>query len=177
MLARPNAPLRERRVPRGVRRGLNVGVIAAAVLAVGGCGGTSKSGFVAKAESLCQTAQSQATPLIGILSKAANGGLNPGKARRLAPTVQSLYAVGAQLMHGLHALSEPSGDRATIHTFLADGDSVVSALGIGSQSMVQGNVKAVENELSNFVPTMHKTKVAAVAYGMDICGATLSPLG
>jgi hypothetical protein len=168
---------------RGVRRAnLITAVAISCLLALAGCGGgggLSKSQYIAKADPICQAAQTQTAPLIEQLTVAGaslvSGGT--GSARRLATVVQRLHAVAAGSLAQLRALRQPSGDHAAIERFLTPLASLVDAIGQAAIALGSGQAPQALALLQRVQPIAQQVTSAAETYGLRQCGSVVSPLG
>ncbi len=149
------------------------------MLLIGGCGGTSgpsKSHYIAEADRVCQSVQTQAAPLIRRLTSAA-GSLTAAQARQLAGVVQQLHSVGAQYISQLQALEQPSGDHKAIEKFLQPSKQTIAAIGQAGNALSNGQPTQALAVLQQAQPLAQQANTAAQAYGFKQCGSVIPVSG
>jgi hypothetical protein len=168
---------------RGVRRArLITAVAVSGLLALAGCGGgggPSKSQYIARADAICQAAQSQTAPLIQQITAAGASLVSGGapSARRLATAVQRLHDVAAGSLAQLRALRQPSGDHGAIERFLTPLASVVDAIGQAATALGSGQAPQALALLQQVQPVAQQVASAAQVYGLRQCGSVVLALG
>jgi hypothetical protein len=166
-----------------VRRATPITAIAVsgllAVASCGGGGGPGKAQYIAKADAICQGAQTRTAPLIEQITAAGASLVSGGasSARRLATVVQRLQAVAARSLAQLRALRQPSGDRTAIERFLTPLASVVDAIGQAATALRSGQAPQALTLLLQVPPVAQEVTSAAQAYGLRQCGSVVSALG
>jgi hypothetical protein len=163
-------------------RARTLALLAAAALA--GCGGSSapngpsRAQYIAKADAICRSAATQTNHLITQIKQLAPKLLLGGTAA--APSapglVAQLHRVAAADLARLRALTEPSGDHATIEKFLGPLSSIVSAMGKAQADLAAGHTIDAAALFSNAIPTAQSVRSAASVYGFKACPNLLAAL-
>jgi hypothetical protein len=165
----------------GRRPNITAVVATGVVLVFSGCGGgggPSKSEYIARANTICQTASSQTAPVIKQVTSLA-GALSSGSSSagpRLASTLQRLHTVAAGYLMQLQRLKQPSGDHSAIEAFLTPLAQVVDAIGKAANAVGRGQVPAALGLLQQASPVAQRATAAAQAYGMRQCETVLTAL-
>jgi len=165
----------------GRRANISALLAIGGVLMLSGCGGggPSKSGYIAKANTICRTERSETAPLIGQVISLA-GSLSSGSSSagaRLASTLQRLHTVAAEYLAQLQRLKQPSGDHSAIEAFLTPLGHVVDAIGKAANAVGRGQVPAALALLQQASPLAQEATAAAHSYGMRQCETVLTALG
>jgi hypothetical protein len=173
------------------RLGAWAAIVAVALLALAACGGGGKSAtgsttpkaptkaqYVAQANAICRTVQSQTGPLIKQVTPLAEslilGGGGGGATQKLADLVGKLDSYAAADFARLKALSQPTGDHAAIERFLKPLETIVAAVGQAVSSLHSKTPTAALGLLEQLAPTAAQVKSAAHAYGLTQCKQILS---
>lgn len=150
---------------------------AAGLLSVGGCGGSggpSKSEYIAKADAICRSAQTQAAPLIQKLTFTVTGSPAPARMRRAAAIVGDLQAIGRSYMSRLRALERPGHDDKAIAAFLVPTGQVIDALAEARAALQRGETVRALGLLQQAQPVDAEAGAAARSYGFKQCGSIIS---
>ena len=150
----------------------------AAVLALEACGGgkqpsVDKQDYIARADRICRQTSNEAAPLLRQLASAAPN-LTPALARRLAPKVDRLHALGSDYIAKLSALQRPSEGTDVLLRFLDLSRQVVDAIGQARSALAGGRPVEVLGTLSSMQGAAAGANAAASAYGMHDCATVLS---
>jgi hypothetical protein len=147
--------------------------LAGLALFVAGCGGgrnsAEKIAYIAKADRICQTTQTEAAPLIGKLSAAAAGSLTAAQARNLAVLADRLHAMGMLYTARLAQLKQPGGDHDAIEAFLAPSRQIVQSVGQAAAALKAGDVTSARALLGVGQLTAQRANGAARDYGFKQC--------
>jgi predicted small lipoprotein YifL len=176
------------RARAGVDRAVPALLAVAGLLMLAGCGssGPSKSQYVAKADAICQAAQTQITPLIeqvGASAVTLSSATRSAKliaAKQLSTALQRLHSVTAAYLEQLQKLEQPSGAHDAIERFLTPFATVVGAIGqaattLGGTQAMQGTRAFVL--LGQIQPDVQQVTSAAQAYGLKHCATVLPAVG
>lgn len=151
---------------------------SAALLALGACGGgkspgVSKQDYITRADRICRGTSAEVAPMLAKLASAAPN-LTPALARKLAPDVDRLYAIGGSYVAKLSALQRPSEDKDVLSRFLDLSRQVVDAIGQARSALAGGRPVEVLGTLSSMQGAATGANAAASAYGMHDCATVLS---
>ena len=171
--------------------------VLCALCALAGCGGSSskagstnaatsapasashptKAAYLASANTICRSARTKTSALIGQLEAATVGAVKAPT----AATVKPLLALVAQLHQSasvtiaeLQSLPRPEGSQAAVERFVAPLSQAVASLGQAGEALSGGRAQQALGKLLSLQSLTPKLASAAHAAGLTECAGVLS---
>jgi hypothetical protein len=141
--------------------------------------GPTKAGFVAKADAICKSAESQIASNAKVILAQAPSVLSgsKGAVTKLASVVAVLHAQAAAGLARLRALPQPAGDGKQIAKFIAPLTTIVDAIATAASGLRKGEGVGALEQIQGEQAVATQVTSAAKAYGLHGCETIFSALG
>ncbi len=158
-----------------VRRPAALSVLAAAVLLLAACGGSSrltKAELIKQGDVICKDARAKADPIGTNLGAPSQDNLS-----QWADALDQAFPIYQDMTGKLKALSPPEADQATWDQITGGLDKVVAGVKAAKDAAAAGDLAAFNTALQQVATASQGASQVATTYGFQECGTGSSGSG